>query len=227
MAQEQTIRILLADRHALFRQAVKAALDGESDLQVIGDAEDGLEAVAQAERTSPQVAVVESSLINLDGNQTAYLIAEQVPDCRVIVVTDSEDQDGLMEAVEAGADGFLTKSAPLSQLIETIRSVSRGETIIPPHLLGGLLRRLIGQRVVQDEARRRINHLTRREKQVLALLAEGASSEAIAEELVISPQTARTHIQNVLTKLGVHSRLEAAAFMTKNRILSELQGALG
>jgi DNA-binding NarL/FixJ family response regulator len=227
VAQEQTIRILLADRHALFRQAVKAALDGESDLQVIGDAEDGLEAVAQAERTSPQVAVVESSLINLDGNQTAYLIAEQVPDCRVIVVTDSEDQDGLMEAVEAGADGFLTKSAPLSQLIETIRSVSRGETIIPPHLLGGLLRRLIGQRVVQDEARRRINHLTRREKQVLALLAEGASSEAIAEELVISPQTARTHIQNVLTKLGVHSRLEAAAFMTKNRILSELQGALG
>ena len=227
MAQEQTIRILLADRHALFRQAVKAALDGESDLQVIGDAEDGLEAVAQAERTAPQVAVVESSLINLDGNQTAYLIAEQVPDCRVIVVTDSEDQDGLMEAVEAGADGFLTKSAPLSQLIETIRSVSRGETIIPPHLLGGLLRRLIGQRVMQDEARRRINHLTRREKQVLALLAEGASSEAIAEELVISPQTARTHIQNVLTKLGVHSRLEAAAFMTKNRILSELQGALG
>jgi DNA-binding NarL/FixJ family response regulator len=226
VTQEQTIRILLADRHALFREAVKAALSSESDLQVIGDAEDGLEAVAQAELTAPHVAVVESSLVNLDGNQTAYLIAEQVPGCRVIVITDSEDQDALLEAVEAGADGFLTKSAPLSTLIDTIRSVSRGETIIPPHLLGGLLRRLIRQRVLQDGARRRINQLTRREKQVLVLLAEGASSEAIAEELVISPQTARTHIQNVLSKLGVHSRLEAAAFMTKHRILKELQEAV-
>jgi DNA-binding NarL/FixJ family response regulator len=222
LTPDNTIRILLADRHSLFREAVKGALDGEADLEVVGDTETGLETVALVEQTLPDVAVVESSLLNFDGIQTTYVITQQAPDCRIIVITDSEDEDTLLEAVEAGAEGFLTKSAPLSELVGTIRSVMRGETVIPPRLLGGLLRRLINHRILQDKARRQLDQLTRREKQVLALLAQGASSEAIAEELVISPQTARTHIQNVLSKLGVHSRLEAAAFITKHRILTEL-----
>jgi DNA-binding NarL/FixJ family response regulator len=222
LTQDKTIRILLADRHSLFREAVRGALDGEADLEVVCDAETGLETIGLVERTLPDVAVVESSLLNFDGIQTTYVITQQAPDCRIIVITDSEDEDTLLEAVEAGADGFLTKSAPLSELVGTIRSVMQGETIIPPHLLGGLLRKLVSHRVLQDKARRQLDQLTRREKQVLALLGQGASSEAIAEELVISPQTARTHIQNVLSKLGVHSRLEAAAFITKHRMLTEL-----
>jgi DNA-binding NarL/FixJ family response regulator len=165
-----------------------------------------------------------SSLLNFDGIQPPTCSQSKRPDCRIIVLTDTEDEDVLLEAVEVGAAGFLTKSSSLSELIETIRSVMRGETIIPPHLLSGVLRRLISQRILQDQARRQRQRLTRRGKQALALLAKGASSEAIAEELTISPQTARTHVQNVLSKLCVHSRLEAAAFITKNRILSELHG---
>lgn len=223
MAQDETIRILLADRHSLFRDAVRGALEGESDLQVVCDAETDLETIARAERTLPDVAVVESALMSFDGRPTSVL-AEHAPGCRIIVLTDAEDEDVLLQAVEAGAAGFLTKSAPLSVLVDAIRSVVRGDTVIPPHLLGGLLHRLVNQRALQDQARRHLQRLTRRERQVLALVAQGANSEAIAEELTISPQTARTHIQNVLSKLGVHSRLEAAALVTKHRILSELHG---
>lgn len=128
-----------------------------------------------------------SSLLNFDGIQPPTCSQSKRPDCRIIVLTDTEDEDVLLEAVEVGAAGFLTKSSSLSELIETIRSVMRGETIIPPHLLSGVLRRLISQRILQDQARRQRQRLTRRGKQALALLAKGASSEAIAEELTISP----------------------------------------
>jgi DNA-binding NarL/FixJ family response regulator len=181
--------------------------------------------LAEATRTQPDVALLDANLPNSDGLRTAAAIAEQVPTCRLIMLSDHEDEEILIAALEAGADGYLTKSSPIADLIDMTRRVSAGETIVPPQMLGALLGRLIRRRREHDDALRLIGRLTRRERDVLGLLAQGADNAGIAQPLVISPETARTHVQNVLSKLGVHSRLEAAAFVTQNGLLGELVGA--
>jgi DNA-binding NarL/FixJ family response regulator len=219
------VTILLADAHSLFREAVRMALDGQADLHVIAEARDGLQAVAEAERSRPDVALLDAALPNCDGVRATELIGERAPECRVVLVSADEDHGLLLSGVLAGASGFLTKGSPLEDLIATTRGVAAGETRISPRLLGPLLERLVHRRQEQNEAMKRISKLTRREREVLALLAEGGDNDAIAQALVISPQTARTHVQNVLGKLGVHSRLEAAALARTNDVVEEPSGA--
>jgi DNA-binding NarL/FixJ family response regulator len=222
---DSVIRVLLADEQSLFRDAVKVVLSNEDDLVVVGEAGDGLQAVAEAERVQPDVALLDAALPNCDGIRATQQIGLRVPDCRVIVFSAQEDEQILVQALEAGASGYLSKGAPLAELINATRAVHRGEALVPPRMLGALLRRLIVRRRERDDALKRMAKLTRREREVLALVAQGADNDAIAQHLVISPETARTHIQNVLGKLGVHSRLEAAAFVTQNGILDDLEGA--
>jgi DNA-binding NarL/FixJ family response regulator len=219
------IRILLADAHSLFREALATALGKEADLRVVGEARDGLQAVDEAIRARPDVALLEEDLPNCEGVRATRLIGERVPDCRVILLAAEENQDTLAAAVEAGVSGYLTKSSPLTELIGAARAVHRGEMLVPPRMLGGLLSRLIHRRREQDEAMRRLARLTRRERQVLMLLADGGDNDSIAQALVISPQTARTHIQNVLGKLEVHSRLEAAALALQSGVGDDLTSA--
>jgi DNA-binding NarL/FixJ family response regulator len=219
------VRILLADQHALFREAIRAIIDAEPDLRVVAEAGTGFEAVEMAVRTEPDVAVVHADLEDCDSIQTVGLLLERAPGCRVLILAGEEQHGVLAAAVEAGAGGFLTKGSPLSELLEATRAVARDETVIPPRMLGGLLSRLISRRREQDAAQERLAKLTHRERQVLGLLAEGADNDIIARTLVISPQTARTHIQNILGKLGVHSRLEASAFVFWNGSLENLLAA--
>ena len=221
------VRILLADAHSLFREAVRMALDGQHDLSVVAEARDGLQAVSEAERSRPDVALLDADLPNCDGVRATELIGQRVPDCRVVLVSAEEDHGLLMASVLVGARGFLTKGSPLEDLIATTRGVAEGETRIPPRLLGQLVDRLVRRRHEQDQVLKRISKLTRREKEVLGLLAEGGDNDAIAQALVISPQTARTHVQNVLGKLGVHSRLEAAALARRNGVHKELSESPG
>jgi DNA-binding NarL/FixJ family response regulator len=216
------LRILLADEQSLFREALRVVLEAESDLRVVADVRDGLHAVAEADRTRPDVALLHAALPNCDGISAIALIKERVPNCKVLVLTDEEDQGALTHALEAGANGYLTKESPVGELVDAVRAVHRGETLVPSRMLGRLFDGLIRHRRDQDAAIRLMSRLTRREREVLALLAEGAGNEAIAEVLIISPETARTHIQNVLSKLGVHSRLEAATFVMQNGILDHL-----
>jgi len=219
------IRVLLADEQSLFRDAVKVVLSSEEDLLVVGEAGDGVQAVAEAERAHPNVALVDANLPNGDGIRATQQISLRVPDCRVIVFSAQEDEHVLVQALEAGASGYLSKGSALVDLIAATRAVHRGDALVPPRMLGALLQRLIQRRRERDEALRRMAKLTRREREVLALLAQGADNDGIAQRLVISPETARTHIQNVLGKLEVHSRLEAAAFVVQNGILDDLAGA--
>lgn len=219
---EGVLRVLLADEQSLFREAVRVVLSSEGDLEVVAEARDGVQAVAEAERTQPDVALLDANLPNCDGIRATNLILTRVPTCRVIVFSGQEDERILLEAMEAGASGYLSKEAPLAELIEATRAVHRGEALVPPRMLGALLQRVIHRRRERDEAIKRMGNLTRREREVLALLAQGADNDLIAQRLVISPETARTHVQNVLGKLRVHSRLEAAAFVTQNGILDDL-----
>lgn len=219
---DSTLRVLLADEQSLFREAVRVVLSREADIEVVGEARDGLQAVAEVERLKPDVALLDSNLPNCDGVHATLQITERVAGCRVILVTGQEEQRLLIDALEAGASGYLTKESPLVDLIEAVRAVHRGEVLVPPRMLGALLRQLIKRRREHDVAANRMANLTRREREVLALLAQGADNERIAQRLVISPETARTHVQNVLGKLDVHSRLEAAAFVRQNGLLEEL-----
>jgi len=223
--QSSRLRILLADEQSLFREAVRVVLESENDLVVVAEARDGLQAVSEAERTSPDIAMLDVNLPNCNGVRATMFIKQRVPDCRVLVLAGDEDQRTLIDALEAGASGYLTKESPLGELISATRALSRGETLIPSRMLGVLLATLIRRRREQDEAIRRTSKLTRREKEVLGLLAAGGDNDAISQRLVISPETARTHIQSVLAKLGVHSRLEAAAFVVQNGLQDELIGA--
>lgn len=215
------IRVLLADEHSLFREAMRIALETETDMKVRGEASNGRDAVEEAERMRPQVALLDAGLKDVDGIRATKLITQRVPECRVLVLSGEPDEQILVQAMEAGASGYLTKGSPLSELLRAARSIAEGDTVIPPSMLGPLLARLIDGRGEREDAFERVNRLTRREREVLSLLADGADNHVIASVLVISPQTARTHIQNVLAKLGVHSRLEAAAFARDRRLLIE------
>jgi two-component system nitrate/nitrite response regulator NarL len=148
-----------------------------------------------------------------------------IPDSRVVVLGESEEGETLVEALEAGARGYLSKESPVEELIEGIRAVYRGGTAITATMVGYLVDRLLRRRREQDDARRRVYQLSPREREVLALLVRGGDNDGIAQALVISPQTARTHIQNMLPKLGVHSRLEAAAFVARHGLIDELAPA--
>lgn len=216
------IRVLLADRHALFREAVRTVLESEAEIQVVAEARSGLEAISEAERTLPHVAILDADLPMSDGSQTTAAIKANVPRCQVLVLSAREDYRSLVEVLDAGASGYITRESPLADLIHATRAVHRGDTLVPPTMLGPLLTGLLRRKRDQDRAFERIARLTVREREVLALLAQGSDNESIARALVISPQTARTHIQNILGKLEVHSRLEAAAFVTHSGMLANL-----
>jgi DNA-binding NarL/FixJ family response regulator len=222
---ESPIRILLADQHALFREAMRMVLDSEEDLSVVAEAMNAPEAISETERTLPHLVVLDSDLPMSEAPQTISVIKERTPDCRVLVLSSREDYRALIEILDAGASGYLTKACLLADLIQATRAIHRGDMLVPPRMLGPLLAGLLRRRKEEDRAHEAVSQLTRREREVLALVAEGADNRAIAETLVISPQTARTHIQNILNKLSVHSRLAAAAFVTQNGIMRELVSA--
>lgn len=216
------IKVLLADAQALTREAVRLVLEGTDDIVVVAEAADGMQAVAEAERTRPDIALVDADLPNRDSSHTTAVIRERTPGCRVLVLSDRSDESSLATAMEMGASGFLTKGSPISELLEAVHAVHEGDTLVPPRMLGSLLQRLIHRRREQDDAMRKLSKLTRRERQVLGLLARGADNDRIAQALVISPETARTHVQHVLGKLGMHSRLAVAAFVVSNGLVDEL-----
>jgi DNA-binding NarL/FixJ family response regulator len=220
------IRVLIADSKPLFGEAVRAELEAQPDVSVIGLATDGMQAVAQARMLIPDVVVLDVNVPNGDGVRATRLIVDETH-ASVLLVADDEDEELLLEAVHAGAAGYVSRGAPLGELIEGVRGVARGDVAIPREMLPGLIRGLVRRRRDQEVALRVTSVLTRREREILAMLSEGADNDRIAQVLVISPQTVRTHTQNILRKLGVHSRLEAAAFVLRNGIREELAGAVG
>jgi DNA-binding NarL/FixJ family response regulator len=221
------IRVVVAHSQSLFCDAVRSVFEREKDLRVVGTARDGVQAIAETQRVRPHVALVDLNLPNCDGIRVTRTVTQRHSDCRVVVIADEEDDAALLDSVEAGARGYVTQNSPLEELIEAARAMHRGEVLFPRAMLAGLISRLICRGREKDEAIRRMSCLTRREKEVLTLVAEGSDKDEIARLLVISPQTARTHVQNLLRKLELHSRLEAAAFAMHNGILAELSGSRG
>jgi DNA-binding NarL/FixJ family response regulator len=222
--EDRPIRILIADQHSLFRQALRDIFDRETDLRVVADAGNETQTLTEVQRTTPDIVLVDAGLLGPNSTDTIERIRELEPDCRVLVLASAEDGETLAKVIESGAQAYLTKDCALSEVMAAARAVHEGDTLVPPGMLGDLLSRLIRRRRFQEEATSRLSNLSRRERQVLALLAQGGNKESIAQTLVISPETVRTHIQHVLAKLGVHSRLEAASFAIQGGIVPETAG---
>ncbi|MEX1264271.1 MAG: response regulator transcription factor [Actinomycetota bacterium] len=222
---DASIRILLVDGRSLFRQAVGGVLNAVDGLEVVAESHSPQQAVRDADRTQPDVVVVDGDMDVSGLPDLVVALKETVLGCRVLVLTTEERLAPLVDALRAGATGYLTKETSMSELIDATRSVHRGDFVVPPSMLGELLTTLVNQGGRTNDSIKTLSKLTRREREVLALLADGSNKDAIAEALAISPQTARTHVQNILAKLGLHSRLEAAAFARKHPILKDLVAA--
>jgi len=211
------MRVLVVDDHKLFAEAVQLALEKHGmEVVVATSPDEGLEA---AVRMSPDVVLLDIGLPGRSGLDLGREILEERPDAKIVVVTSFDDQRALQEAVRLGFHGFLTKDTKLPQLVRAITDVAEGQLVVPHRLA---IRRRNGE---SEESDLLASQLTRREREVLSLLALGSNSSEIARALVVSPNTVRTHVQSILAKLQVHSRLEAVAFATRHQLLATPPGA--
>jgi DNA-binding NarL/FixJ family response regulator len=213
------LRAVVASRHEVYAEALRLALESEVGVDVVSTAASASDAVEEAERWRPDLAVMTVDLRDGSAISACRTLRENGSDTRVLLLAAAADPAELVLALEAGADGYVAEDAGVSGLGAAARRVMEGETVIPELMLGDVLRRLIATRREDDAALSRFNRLSRREQEVLRLIAEGYDHQRIATELVVSPHTARTHVQNVLEKLEVHSRLEAVRFALDHRLL--------
>jgi DNA-binding NarL/FixJ family response regulator len=208
-AATQRVHAVLADTDPLARRVVREALEGEPDLVVDADATNGVEAIKLVRRYRPSVLIIEAELPGMTGVEVVRRLARDVPDTRAVMLCVRHDDDVALEALQAGADGYLTKEVQPSELPDVVRRVARGEPVVPASLLPCLLERL---RAVPDNGWRPVrSRLTTREWEIVELLEERASTDEIAAALVVSPSTVYSHVKSLMRKLRVHSRQEAVA----------------
>lgn len=202
-----SIRVLVVDDEELVRTGFRLVLDREPGIEVVGEAGDGETAVALAGRLAPDVVLMDIRMPRLDGLEATRRIAAPT---RVVILTTFDEDEYVYEALQAGASGFLLKYAPADDLVAAVKVVARGEAILAP---------TVTRRLVEDfararrnpEAEARVSELTAREREVLGLVARGLSNAEIADELIVSAATVKTHVARVLEKLGVRDRVQAVA----------------
>ncbi len=213
------LTVVVSGRQALTREAIAAALAAEDGILVVAVCRDSHETLLQVERLAPDVALVEANLPRSECRRICSGVKDRGLSTKVLVSGELPDEQVLMTAVEAGADGYVAGDLGLAGLADALRRVAAGEAIIPAMMLGPLLGRLVDRRRERHAVAQRFSGLSPRERQVLSLMMEGADRHRIAEKLVISPETARTHIQNVISKIGARSRVEAIALSVEHGLL--------
>ena len=205
-----TLRILLAEDDAIVRAGLKAILNNEGDIEVVGEAVDGLEAVTLTAALEPDVVVMDIRMPNLDGlAATRQIVANSESAPRVLILTTFEVDEYVFEALRSGASGFLLKRASPEQIVEAIQIVAKGETLLFPSALRQLIADNTPRPGGSGQPNSNLEQLTAREGEVLQLMANGKSNQDIANELFIGQETVKTHVGSVLTKLRVHSRTQA------------------
>jgi DNA-binding NarL/FixJ family response regulator len=204
------IKILIADDHELMRNGLRAMLDAQDDMEVVGEAQDGAQAVDEAIRLHPDVVIMDIRMPRLDGIEATRRLAaqgEQAP--RVLVLTTFDLDEYVYEALRAGAGGFMLKDAPPRQLAEAVRTVAAGDSLLAPAVTKRLIARYVSRPPADAVRRDRFAELTDRELEVLNLLTRGLSNVEIGERLFLSEATIKTHVTRVLNKLGVRDRVQA------------------
>lgn len=205
------IRVLLADDHALFREGLAGIISTQPDMAVVGEAGDGLETIVKANELKPDLVLMDIQMPGCDGLEATLKIKKELPKTVVVVLTVREEEEKLFEAIKSGAQGYLLKSIRSRELLDMLRGAMRGEAAISPTLAGQMLEefRRISQQIPKDNQDKPVD-LTNREQEVLSLVSRGLSDKQIAVQLTISLHTVKSHLRNILSKLQVNSRREAA-----------------
>jgi DNA-binding NarL/FixJ family response regulator len=210
------IRLLIVDNHTLFRQGLVSLLQSEPGLQVIGEAAGGEEALKLARELQPDVVLMDVKMPGMDGVEATRRLLEVMPHARVLMLTVSEEEENLFAAIQAGARGYILKNADADELLQAIERVHAGEAMLSPVMTFRLLQALRsgGAPIAYSEL-----PLTSREQDVFQLLVQGASNRQIAESLMITENTVKTHVRNILEKLELHSRTEVAAYARRLNLI--------
>jgi DNA-binding NarL/FixJ family response regulator len=211
------IRVLLADDHALLREGIRALLSRENDLEVIGEAADGREAVTRCRTLRPDVVLMDIAMPGLGGLEAALEIRKESPDTKILVLTQYEDREYVTRFLKAGAAGYVLKKAAGAELASAIRSVFKGGLVLDPQVAREALRE--PEPAPGGGTEDLYEALTDREKQVLRIVAEGKSNKEVAELLGISVKTAMSHREHVMEKLGLHSRTDLIRFALKKGVI--------
>jgi DNA-binding NarL/FixJ family response regulator len=212
------VRVLVVDDHDLFRTGLKTLLE-EQGVNVVGEAPNGQTAIRLASELAPDVVVMDLNMPGLTGVETTRKLAGIAPLTRVVVLTISADDEDVMDAVMAGACGYLLKDSSIQELIMGIRAAASGESLISPQIAAKVLRRLRAQSSSVDAAETIRAELSAREIEVLKLIANGKDNAQIARELFISPKTVKNHISNILMKLQIENRIQAAVYAVRSGIV--------
>ena len=207
------MRVLLCDDHQVFAEALAGLLTNEG-LEVVGIAGSVADAVSNTSSRQPDVVLMDYELPDGDGVSATTAIKATMPSTQVVLLTSNADEDVLVSAIEAGASGYITKHKPAAEVTAAVRAAAAGEMLVSSDMLARLL-----PRVSQRRSARVGHDLTARELEVLELLVDGTPNQELAQRMGISRNTVRNHVQNLLTKLGVHSRLEAVALATREGLV--------
>lgn len=211
-AQGKAVRILLVDDHALFRSGICALLQRHPEFEVVGEAVDGTDGFKQACQLQPDIVLLDLHMPGLSGIETLKMIKEAQPAACVLMLTVSEDADDLLTAVRAGANGYLLKNIDIAALVDGLNRALRGEAVVSAQLTGKLVNGLQGG----DRAQAERESLSPREREVMAHLAAGASNKEIARSLDLAESTVKIHIQHILRKLNLASRVQAAVYASEH-----------
>lgn len=209
---KKTIRILLADDHIMLREGTATLLRREPDIEIVGEADDGQEAIDLTHRLRPDIVIMDVRMPNLSGVEATKHIRKEFPDVQVLVLTAHDDDQYVFSLLQAGASGYLLKTSPVSELVRAIRLVRQGESPLHPAIAHKVVLRMSKDRSPEENYGaeiRRVEELTPRELEVLQLLVRGLSNRDIAEALFISDRTVQAHLTNIFSKMQVSSRLEA------------------
>ena len=216
----ERLRVLVVDDHALFRRGLQMVLKQEPDLDVVGEAGDGMEAVEKAQEMMPDVILMDVRMPGQSGIQATRQIKELLPHVKILMLTISDEEADLYDAIKAGASGYLLKEISIEDVAEAVRSVWAGQSRISPSMASKLLTEFAAiSKRAEERQQLPAPRLTEREMEVLKLVAQGLNNRDIAAQLFISENTVKNHIRNILEKLHLHSRMEAVVYAVREKLL--------
>jgi two-component system nitrate/nitrite response regulator NarL len=213
---EHAIRVLLVDDHTLFRSGVKALLQRQKDFEIVGEASDGLEGIKRARSLKPDLVLLDLHMPGVSGREAVRLIVDELPGTKVVMLTVSEDADDLLETLQAGAHGYLLKNIDTDYFINAIRSAADGEAVMSPQMMAKLMQSVRAAPVTTAAPAPDKERLSPREREILRFLARGASNKEIARSLDLAESTVKIHMQNILKKLNLVSRVQAAVYAVQH-----------
>lgn len=219
MNNKSTVRVLVVDDQQLIREGIASILDIQEGISVVGTATNGLEAVTQAEALNPDLILMDVHMPVMDGIEATERVRHRLPDCQVVMLTTFDDDEYIIRSLKVGACGYLLKDIPADDLAEAVQLAHSGVYQLAPEVAGKLIGAFEGVSSRSNEAKRIKHDLTERELEVLRLIATGATNREIAEQIFVSEGTVKNHVSNILSRLNLRDRTQAAIYAIENNII--------